>query len=216
MLVVGVAVVFLLVGIGLAISSRAKRVSDIGNIDEITVSKGGSSISLNRKGVLTVKIPEGTFQQQWDERRTADFFSKFEKQDFSRFSSFGPEEGGYVLTIVTGDGQTITLYLPSIGVDIPDEVEELIEELEDIEDSVAEPTPTPEYFGSVTMTPTPPPIFPTSTPTPASGGELTPTPTPSQGSGSYQDEDYLIPFVCEFLDPEIRPDILSETLCTPQ
>lgn len=213
MLVVGIAVVFLLVGISMAISNRSRKTGGAGSISEITVTKGDTSISLNRQGVLTVKIPEGTFQQQWSENKTAHFFAQFEGENFSKFEGLGPEEGGYVLTIVTADGVTITIYLPYSGIDIPDVVEDLIETLEEIIESGGAPTPTPEYSGSVTITPTQSPLFPTSTPTPVIGG-ATPTPTPIDGGG--QQEAYEIPFVCEFLDPEIRPDILSETLCTPQ
>ncbi len=210
-----VAIVFLLVGIWYAFL-REKPIVDPG-ISEITMTKENASITLNKEGTLIVRNKYGLFQQQWDEDRVEDFFSRFGKTNLSSLSQ-QCEIDGYCLTVTLADGSEVTYYIPFDDGSLPDVIEELIETLEELDDVIPSPTPTPEV--SVSPDPTPPfGSSPTPTPNP------TPTPIGSAGGGGDGDgdgdedgdgpPDYSIPFICDFLDPNIKPNILSETLCTP-
>lgn len=215
-----------LVGIGLAIGVvligarllvvRQKPEPEPKRIQEVTIAREDTSITLTREGTLTVRIPEGIFQQQWDDERVAAFFAKFESEDFSAFAQYGEEVEGYTITYTTYGGEVVRFTVPFIDIPIPEALEELIETLEELKDAFPTPTPTP---GKIMPKPTLPPYRPTPTPTPTPFKFPTPTPTPPGGGdgGDYGGwPDYYIPFVCEFINPEIRPDILSETVCTPQ
>jgi hypothetical protein len=212
---VGLIIAIVLVGVFLAVASRKPK-TEPSRIKEVTLTKEDVSITLNRGGTLTVRIPEGVFQQQWDDKEVAAFFARFEQTDFSGFMKYGEKTEGYTLTYTTEGGEQFTFTVPSLDIPIPEVIEELIETLEELEDALPTPTPTPE---PVTPTPTPPFYSPTPTPTPTPASPLvpTPTPTPSGGGGDGGGiPPYMQPFECEYADPEIEPFIISETVCTPQ
>lgn len=207
---VGIGVVIAVVLIGAWILLLAKRAPKPQEpfIQEVTVSRGDTSITLNRQGTLLVRIPEGVFQQQWDEERVAAFFARFESADLSAFALYDETTDGYAVLVTSSSGEQSTFYLPFGDVSIPDPIEELIETLEEIIENAPLPTPTP--------TPTPAPVFPTPTPMPIPTPTPppfapTPTPTPSGGGG---EETVQKLFECDFSDPESIPDILSQTVCT--
>lgn len=214
---VGIAVVVavLLVAAWFLFGSRREKPVEPSQIQEVTLTRGDTSITLTRGGTLTVRVPEGVFQQQWDEERVRAFFAQFEAQDFTPFEAYGEETDGYILTIVTADGEQKTYVLPFLGVPLPEVVEEFIETLEELSSAVPTPTLTPTPIPTpIVFLPTPTPIptlVPTVPPAP------TPTPTPSGGDGGTGGlASHEQPFECQFTDPDIKPDILSETVCTPE
>ncbi len=210
---IGVAVALVLVGIGLAIRARNIKQEET-LIEEIKLEQGETSITLTREGTLTLRNSDGIFQQQWDEARTREFFAKFEREDLSSFSAYPPDIEGYLLTVVKADGTTKTYYVPSFGISLPEVVEELVETIEELGDSIppAVPTAVPTSFVFPTVPPTIAPTLP-----PPIG--LTPTPTPivnGGGNGGQPGGEHTIPFECSFFDSDIKPDIKSETVCTPE
>ena len=205
---IGLVVGLVIIGIWIFISIRRSPAQTTPFVQEVSLKRGDTSLTLNRQGTLTVTIPEGIFQQQWDEERVAAFFARFEGQDFSAYRAYDEHIDGYFLTLTNSDGKTVTVLIPIGDVTIPDTVEELIQTLEKIIENAPEPPPTP--------TPTPRPIFPTPTPTPTPTHPPppfvpTPTPTPSGGGGEETVEKL---FECDFSDPESIPDVLSQTVCT--
>lgn len=204
---VGIALVIavVLVGAWLFLMARKTPAPVLPKIQEVTLTQGERSITVKRSGTIIVRIPEGVFQQQWDEERVAEFFARFESQDFSGFAKFGPEEQGYIVKIVASDGSESIYYLPLLDVPLPQVVQELVEALEEV--SQVMPTPTP--------IPTPTPYLPFPTPTPTRVPTLPPppvaTPTPSGGGGGGVVQKL---FECDFTDPQSLPDILSQTVCT--
>ena len=204
--------VVVLVGVMAAMRGRKPEVAPE-QIDKVTLQRGEKSITLTRQGTLTVKVPEGTFQQQWNEERVRAFFTQFESEDFSRFEETASTDTvveGYVLTITREDGSSSTYIIPISIIDIPEVIEELIETFEEVTSNVPTLTPTavptqPQYYYQPTSIPTQPPIvYPT----------LTPTRAPDGGNGTGGSEQQQ--FECEFYDPEKNPDIISETVCTPE
>ena len=208
---IGLIIAVVVIGVWIFLLARRNPAQQEPFIQEVAVSRGDTSITLNRQGTLLVRIPEGVFQQQWDEERVAAFFARFEGQDFSAYSAYDEHIDGYFLTLTNSDGKTVTVLIPIGDMTIPDVVEELVRTLEAIISSTPTPTPSPIPIPTV-FHPSP---TPTPTPTPAPGVP-TPTPTPSGGTGGGAEPPYKIPFVCDFLGPEILPDIISETVCTPQ
>ena len=205
---IGLIIAVVVIGVWIFLLARRNPAQQEPFIQEVAVSRGDTSITLNRQGTLLVRIPEGVFQQQWDEERVAAFFARFEGQDFSTYRAYDEHIDGYFLTLTNSDGKTITVLIPIGDVTIPDVVEELVRILEEIIENAPEPAPTP--------TPTPRPIFPTPTPTPTPTHPPppfvpTPTPTPSGGGGEETVEKL---FECDFSDPESIPDVLSQTVCT--
>lgn len=212
---IGLAFGMIVVGVWFAVASRRPQ-KEPRRIREITLTREEVSITLIREGMLTVRIPEGVFQQQWDDERVAAFFTKFESEDFSAFEQYGEDTEGYILTYTTEAGEEFTFIVPFLDIPIPEVIEELIETLEQLDDVLPTPTPTPEELIPNLR---PSPYIPTPTPTPTPYWPPTPTPSPpwSDDEGDYGGKpDYYIPFVCEFIDPGIKPNILSETVCTPQ
>ena len=217
MIIFAVIVVLILAGIGIWFGFFKKEPIEEAMIQEVTVTKEDTSITINREGTMTVRNKYGLFQQQWDDDKVADFFARFEAIDFSRYSQ-DCAVGLYCLTLTLGDGSTVSYSIPYFDGDLPDVIEEIIEDLEELDDVIPTPTPTPTSGASPTSAPT---IRPTVTPTPVPTNPpgYTPIPTPTRGAGGGGGEDlpdYWIPFECDFLDPNLRPDILSETVCTPQ
>jgi hypothetical protein len=208
---IGLVVGLVIIGIWIFISIRRSPAQITPFVQEVSLKRGDTSLTLNRQGTLTVTIPEGVFQQQWDEERVAAFFARFEGQDFSAYRAYDEHVDGYFLTLTNSDGKSLTVLIPIGDVTIPDVVEELVQTLEEIISSTPTPTPTPIPIPTV-YHPSP---TPTPTPTPAPGVP-TPTPTPSGGTGAEAEPPYKIPFVCDFLGPDILPDIISETVCTPE
>jgi hypothetical protein len=189
---------------------RKTTVEETPQVTEVTIERGEVSMTLNREGLLTVRIPEGVFQQQWSEERVVEFFSRFESEDLSKFEQPTLGEEGYVLTITTSDGRVITYYITDFSIPLPEIIEELIELLEDVSTITPTPIPTALPTSSTPISvpsPTAPPTLPTPTPTqPASGG----------GNGGNGGEQTQQPFECDFYDPDQNPDIISETVCTPE
>lgn len=205
-----IAGVLLIVGIWFAFSRRGVEEEAAKRIEQVTLEKGEKSVTLTREGTLTVRIPEGIFQQQWDEDKVAAFFSRFENEDFSQFNRPTLDDEIYVLTVITADGEVATYIIPIFDLEIPEIIEELIETLEEIVSVILEATPTP------TMFPTPAQTYTRPSPTPTTTSFVFPSPTlPPQtggGNGGTQQKQ----FECEFYDPEANPDIISETVCTPE
>lgn len=204
---IGIAVFIVFIGVWFGFIRKSAEPEDQ-SITEITLERGDASMTLTRGGTLTVRIPEGVFQQQWDEERVRAFFSRFESEDFSQFSIYGQDVEGYVLTITRGDGSQVSYVIPFFEFDIPlpDVIEELIDILEEITTisltptSVAFPTSFIPTYGAG---PSPTVPVPPSTPIP--------TQPPSGGGPQTQQ-----PFECDFFDPNLKPDIISETACTPE
>jgi hypothetical protein len=190
MVVVGIVVGILLVLLMVAFEASRTQTDEKPAIQRVTLQSGDSSVTVRRSGSVTMRLPQGVFQQQWDEQRVREFFARFTGEDFTAFAAFGDESEGYLLTIVTEDGQEQTYVLPFLDVPIPEVVEELIEALEEFAQAVPTPMPTP--------TPTPVVLFPT--PTPAPSGD---------GGGVIQKL-----FECDFSDPESAANVLSQTVCT--
>lgn len=203
---VGMAVLLVLVGIWLLLSGRRQPPAPVAQIQEVTLTQGERSITLNRGGTLTVRIPEGVFQQQWDEEKVAAFFAKFESQDWSAFSIYGEETEGYRLSIVSSDGTVRTVVVPFLDVPLPEVVAQLATTLTEISEVASAPTPTPTPRAFVSL-PTPvPTTLPTQWPTPGP----TPTPIPRGDGGGFVQRF----FECDFTEPASLPDILSQTVCT--
>ena len=205
-----IALLVLIVGVWMATRSRQQKPQT--KVNEVTLTRGDVSITVTREGAMTVRTPEGLFEQQWDEQRVRAFFAQFESEDFSRFRRFDETTEGYMLTLVSDGGQRTTFVVPFLDIPIPPSVEELIKVLEEVTSGGGLPSPTP--FPTVGFWPTQPP-FPTPTQMPFYQPLPTPTPTPTQG-GSSGGTDPRQPFTCSFSDPTIRPDVLSETVCTPE
>lgn len=221
---VGIALVIavVLVGAWLFLMARKTPAPVLPKIQEVTLTQGERSITVKRSGTIIVRIPEGVFQQQWDEERVAAFFAQFESDDLAAFSAVHPSVEGYLLTVRMTDGSEVTYIVPfALDVPLPGSVAQLIETFEELSaayqiPSAPSPTPTPPFsFPSPTLPqiqPTPT-AFPTFTPP-----VPTPTPQPQQSGGwwRWRDAPYAQTFVCEFLDPDIWPNVLSEVLCTPE
>lgn len=221
-ILIGVAVIMGLSAVlgGLLFIRQKQDAVERQRIVEIKLEREEASITLTRDGTLTVEIPEGIFQQQWDESEVNAFFAQFENQDLGRYAE--PEAGfeGYFLTVKTGDNRQVIYFIPFLGIEIPQVVERLIGTLEEIVKGSLRPTPKPTGY-TLTTTPTSTPFlyYPTAVPTQNPGGlRLSPTPVPTGevSGGTGGNEAYKIPFECGFSDPNIRQNVLSETVCTPK
>lgn len=211
LVVIGGLVLLVIVGgiVGLVWSRQKGK--EVEEIEQITVQKGDAKITLSKDGLLTVRIPEGIFQQQWDQRRVKELFERFKNQDFSGLKNYveGQDVGdGYVFTITTADGRQVSFIVNVGDISIPDVIGEIIEEFEEVVEVTPTPIPTvrpTSYFPTSYPTPTPFPTysFPTPIPTRPSSGD-------GGGTGGVEH------FECEFYDPEANSDIISETVCTPE
>lgn len=204
---IGLAIGIVVVAVWIGLMNRQPEQQQ-NKVKEVTIAREDMSITITRGGTLTVKIPEGTFQQQWDEERVAAFFAKFELEDFSVFAAYGDEVEGYTLTYTTESGEQFSFVLPFFDIPIPEVIEELVEALEEISGAVPTPIPTP--------TPTPIPIYsyPTPTPIPTPTPYIPPQPTPTPGPSNGDGDTGQKLFECEFTDPDVAPNILSQTICT--
>ena len=77
-----IALLVLIVGVWMATRSRQQKPQT--KVNEVTLTRGDVSITVTREGAMTVRTPEGLFEQQWDEQRVRAFFAQFESEDFSR------------------------------------------------------------------------------------------------------------------------------------
>jgi len=209
---VAVLAALLVVLVGVWVATRPKQREPVQKVTQVSLTKGEVSITLTREGAMMVRTPEGLFEQQWDQERVRAFFARFESEDFSQFEQYQETNTGYILRIVGEDGTERTVYFPFLGIPLPDPVRDLVEILEEVTSGEGLPSPTP--FPTTSFQPTQPPV-PTATPTTGGRPAASPTPIPRVGGGG-GGGDPRLPFVCEFLDPEIWPNILSEVVCTPQ
>ena len=191
--------------------------SPTSDIDSVTVQKDGGTLTVRRGGQVTYQFGDDTFNDQWDADKTDAFFDHFENNYLVNESQL--VTGGQNSVTVSIGGNNVTYILPE------DELVDVV-----IDDTTGgggggggNPTPTPTPY------PTAPGQGGTPTPTPSGSSPfsnclywrlsycvipITPTPTPS---GTPDPEANVIEASnCgEYLDGNLVPTIISNTLCLP-
>lgn len=205
------ALVLIGVFVALFITALPKKTaprSTANKISEITIQNDQVKLKIKRNGLVEISTANRSFYQFWDQDRINRLFGLLEQTDWSKFKS---SPTGYLLTVVTDQG-TFTVVIPDDLLDLPPGVQELIDILEDMTDSLDDqagglpplPSPSPSPSPAPSSFPSPSPSLLPS-PTPTSTPTFFPTPTP--------DSDRYTPFVCRYTGTTEKIKVLSETLC---
>ncbi len=136
-----------------------------------------------------------------------ELFGNLTLEDFDQLQGSYAGLSGYQIIIETNQG-TKTITLGDGGGEVPQALQDLLDDLLTTEETAFVPTPPP-----VVATPTPLPTTtpPAPTPTPPAGGP-TPKPTATPLPPGVTPE----PFSCDMLDPYSRPINVSNTVCLPE